>query len=102
MGRVTVSKPAQSDLDGIWDHLAVQASPEIADFVIARLYEGINRAANAPVLYQRTEFMGRPRRVNVFEYAIFFEIDPDRDGVTVWRILHGRRRLGPLVRRPDA
>jgi plasmid stabilization system protein ParE len=101
MAMVTVSRPAQADLDTVWDYLAETASPAIADFVIARLYEAMHRAADAPLIYQRTDFAGRPRRVNIFEYAIFFEIASNEDGIVVWRVLHGRRNLAPLVRGPD-
>lgn len=94
--RISVSRPAQHDLDAIWDYLAKEASPEIADFVIARLYQAMNAAAEHPLLYPKTEFRGKPRRVNVFEYALFYEPLPD-DGILVLRIIHGRRNLGPIL-----
>jgi plasmid stabilization system protein ParE len=47
MARVVVSDPARDDLDGIWDYLARDASPEIADLVVARLYEAMHRAAES-------------------------------------------------------
>ena len=99
--RVVRSDPAIRDLDEIWDHLAIEASPEIADFVIARLYEALYRAAENPLLHrEREEYSGRPRRVNVFRYAIFYEQLPEADGIFVWRIIHGARYLPDLVSRP--
>jgi plasmid stabilization system protein ParE len=99
--RITRSGPAADDLDSIWDYLAAEASPAVADFVLARLFEAMSRAAENPHLYpERFEYRGRPRRINVFEYAIFYEPLPEGDGIFVWRVLHGRRRLAPLVKRP--
>jgi len=94
--RITLSRPAQNDLDAIWDYLAKEASPEIADFVIARFYQAMNGAAEHPLLYPVTSFRGNPRRVNVFEYALFYEPLPD-DGIFVLRIVHGRRNLGAIM-----
>lgn len=92
--RVIRSDLANDDLDGIWDYLAAEASAEIADFVIARLFEAMHRAADNPLQYrERTEHRGRPRRINVFEYAIFYEPLPEGDGIFVLRVIHGRRDL---------
>jgi plasmid stabilization system protein ParE len=94
--RVTISGPAKDDLDAIWDFLAKEASPEIADFVIARLFEAMNRAAEHPLMYPETDFRGKPRRMNVFEYAVFYEPLAE-DGIFVMRIVHGRRNLGRVL-----
>jgi Plasmid stabilization system protein len=94
--RVSISGPARDDLDAIWDYLAAKASPEIADFVIARLYEAMNAAAEHPYLYPETEFHGKPRRVNVFEYAVFYE-PATKGGILILRIIHGRRDLAKIL-----
>jgi plasmid stabilization system protein ParE len=94
--RVSISGSAKDDLDAIWDYLAREASPEIADFVIARLYEAMNAAAEHPHLYPETEFRDKPRRANVFEYAVFYE-PVAGGGILVLRILHGRRDLTKLL-----
>jgi plasmid stabilization system protein ParE len=101
LSRIIRSDLANVDLEDIWDGLADRASLEIADFVIARLFEGMRRAADDPLAFaRRSEFSGGPRRINVFEYAIFYEPLPEGDGIFVWRIIHGRRNLTRLVRRP--
>jgi len=97
--RIVRSKSADNDLLGIWRYLAVEASLEIADFVIARLYEAMARAAEHPLMYRRTEYRGKPRRINVFEYAIFYDPLPDGNGIRVRRIIHGRRNIARLIRR---
>jgi plasmid stabilization system protein ParE len=100
IARVTLSRPASNDLDAIWDYLAGEASEAIADFVIARLFEAMDRTAEAPFMYRRTEFPGRPRRLNVFDYAIFYEPGDPGEGIVVWRVVHSRRSLSRLIRRP--
>ena len=96
--RVIRSDPAIADMDGIWDHLAHDASPEVADFVAARLYEAMHRAAENPELHRvRTEYLHHPRRVNVYNYAIFYDPLPEGDGIFVWRVIHGARDLPELV-----
>ncbi|RJF87480.1 type II toxin-antitoxin system RelE/ParE family toxin [Oleomonas cavernae] len=100
--RVIRSASARHDLDAIWDRLAGQAGPEIADAVLARIFETMYRAADNPFLYrERPEHTGRPRRVNVFRYAIFFEALPDGDGIFVWRVIHGSRDLPRFIFRPS-
>ena len=48
--------------------------------MIARLYEAMYRAAEAPELHPaRTEYEGAPRRINVFNYAIFYDPLPEGD-----------------------
>ncbi len=94
------SKSAENDLIAIWNYLAAEASPAIADFVIARLYEAMNRAAEHPSMYRQTEYRGKPRRINVFEYAVFYEPLSDGNGIRIRRIVHGRRDLARLIGRP--
>jgi plasmid stabilization system protein ParE len=50
--RLTISDPARQDLDEIWDNLAREASPEVADFVVARIYEAMYRRGTAAGLSQ--------------------------------------------------
>jgi toxin ParE1/3/4 len=96
--RIIRSDPANDDLDRIWDYVASTGSPEIADFVIARLFEAMHRAAANPKLYrERSEYRGRPRRINVFEYAIFYEALPEGDGIYVLRVIHSRRDIPRVI-----
>ncbi|MFO1186257.1 MAG: type II toxin-antitoxin system RelE/ParE family toxin [Alphaproteobacteria bacterium] len=97
--RVVLTAPADRDLAAIFEYLATEASLSIADLVMARLLEAMGRAALFPRLYQeRLEFTGRPRRINVYSYAIFYDLLPSGD-VRILRVLHGRldldRYLGP-------
>jgi plasmid stabilization system protein ParE len=94
--RIKISRPARDDLDAIWDYLAHEVSPEIADFVIARLFEAMNRAAEHPGLYPKSKFRGNPRRINVFEYAVFYEPATEHS-IFVLRVIHGRRNIGRII-----
>jgi plasmid stabilization system protein ParE len=99
--RIFRSDPANKDLERIWDHLAEDASSAIADFVIARLFEGMEQAASNPTIYRRRdELTGAPRRINIFDYGIFSEELPEGNGIFVWRVIHGRRNLNRRIRRP--
>ncbi len=43
---------------------------------------------------------GSPRSIVVRPYVIFYEPLPKGDGIAIWRVLHGARRLEGLVERP--
>lgn len=99
--RIIRSASARQDLDDIWDYLAAEAGPDIADMVLARLFEALYRAADRPLLHRpRPEYLGAPRRINVFRYAILYEPLPEGDGIFLWRVIHGSRDLPRFVFRP--
>ncbi len=99
--RIVQSARAKQDLFDIWRQLDIKAGPEVADALVARLVEGIYRAADRPLLFrQRRELRGSPRRLNVLRYSIFFEVLPEGDGIFVWRVLHGARDLRRVLHRP--
>ncbi len=95
------SARVRQDLFDIWRQIEIEAGVQMADAVVARLVEAIDRAADRPLAYrQRQELRGSPRRLNVFRYAIFFEVLPDGDGIFVWRVVHGARDLRHILQRP--
>ncbi|HVY33922.1 MAG TPA: type II toxin-antitoxin system RelE/ParE family toxin [Caulobacteraceae bacterium] len=99
--RIVRSASARRDLDDIWDYLAREAGLEIADAVLARMFEAMYRAAERPLLHrQRPEYTGSPRQITVFRYAIFYEPLPEEDGIFVWRVVHGARDLPRHIQRP--
>lgn len=58
--------------------------------------------ASAPYIgRERAEFDGNPRSLVVHPYVIFYEPLADGDGIAIWRVLHGARRMEDLLRRPD-
>jgi plasmid stabilization system protein ParE len=90
---VVLSLPAEDDLNSIYDYLASEASPEIADFVMARLFEAMHRTAAYPLsLRERPDYLGH-RRINVFNFAIFYLPQPTGQGISIVRILGGRQDI---------
>jgi plasmid stabilization system protein ParE len=50
-------------------------------------------------MYPKTLYEGRPRRINVFEYAVFYE--PESDGsIFILRVIHGKRDVAQLMQKP--
>ena len=47
------------------------------------------------------EFSGAPRSLSVWPYVIFYEPLAGGDGIALWRILHGARRMDDLLKPPD-
>src|ERR1044072_3865354 len=97
--RVVRSERAKRDLQSIYSYPPSEPSPEIADFVIAGLFEGMRRAAANPFMFrERTDLPGRPRRLNVFRYALFYDPLPDGDGVFILGIIHAERDIPRRLR----
>lgn len=87
--RVVLSQPAEDDLRSIYRYLAARASPEVADFVLARFFEAMRRTAAYPLSHRERPDQLEYRRMNVFEFAVFYLPLPTGDGITVVRVLHG-------------
>lgn len=99
--RILRAPEARQDLLDIWAYIAEQASASVADTFLARLIGAMEIIAYAPHIgRERPEFPGSPRSIAVKPYVIFYEPLPEEDGILVWRVIHGRRELGRVVRRP--
>ena len=102
MARILRAPLARADLLDIWTYIASESSPSIADTVLARIYGALEVVASAPYIgRERAEFDGSPRSLVVRPYVIFYEPLADGDGIAIWRVLHGARRMEDLLRRPD-
>ncbi|HKP78178.1 MAG TPA: type II toxin-antitoxin system RelE/ParE family toxin [Phenylobacterium sp.] len=101
MGRILRAPLARADLLDIWAHIANESSPSIADTFLARIYGALEVVASAPYIgRERAEFPGSPRSLVVRPYVIFYEPLAESDGIAIWRVLHGARRMEDLLRRP--
>jgi plasmid stabilization system protein ParE len=49
---------------------------------------------------KRTDLRGGPRSFPVRPYTIIYAPLPERDGIFVWRVMHGARDLKRIVKRP--
>ena len=99
--RILRAPEARQDLLDIWNYVAREAAPAVADSVLARLYGAMEVVADAPLIgRERPEFPGTPRSIAVRPYVIFYEPLPEVDGILMWRVIHGARNLPRLVRSP--
>ena len=101
MSRILRAPLARNDLLDIWAYIADGGSAAIADGFLARIYGALEVVAQAPYIgRERAEFPGSPRSIVVRPYVIFYEPLPEGEGIAVWRVLHGARRMEDLVERP--
>jgi toxin ParE1/3/4 len=101
MSRILRAPLARADLLDLWAYIAEESSPAIADTFLARIYGALEVVASAPYIgRERPEFPGAPRSIVVRPYVIFYHPLAEGDGIAIWRVLHGARRLEDLVRRP--
>jgi len=99
--RILRAPEAHQDFLDIWGYIAGESAPSVADTFLARLYGALEMVAYAPLIgRERPEFPGNPRSVAVHPYVIFYEPLAEGDGILVWRVIHGARKLGRLVRPP--
>ena len=100
MARILRAALARRDLLDIWAYIADEGSPSIADTFLARIYGALEVIASAPYIgRERSEFPGSPQSFVVRPYVIFYEPLQDGDGIAIWRVLHGARRMDDVVRR---
>ncbi|WP_394762696.1 type II toxin-antitoxin system RelE/ParE family toxin [Phenylobacterium sp.] len=101
MARILRTPLARADLLNIWTYIAGESSPAIADTFLARIYGALEVVASAPYIgRERSEFDGGPRSLVVRPYVIFYEPLAEGDGIAIWRVLHGARRMEDLLRKP--
>jgi toxin ParE1/3/4 len=102
VSRILRAPLARNDLLDIWTDIADGSSDAVADGFLARIYGALEVIAQAPLIGRvRAEFPGSPRSMVVRPYVIFYEPLSEGDGIAIWRVLHGARRLRDLVERPS-
>jgi len=101
MARILRSPLARDDLIEIWAYITSESSPSIADRFLSRIFGALELLGSAPLIgRERPEFPGSPRSIVVRPYIIFYEPLSEGDGIAIWRVLHGARRMEDMVRRP--
>jgi toxin ParE1/3/4 len=97
MPNVTLSEYVESELEAIWDYIAID-DIEAADRFVESAYGTFQELARMPGLGRARNFSRaglrelRSFRVKGFEnYLIFYR--PISDGVEVFHVLHGARDL---------
>jgi plasmid stabilization system protein ParE len=95
--------PAEQDVTDIWFYIAAENSTTVADAMLTRISAALDRLAFAPMIgMRRGDLTGAPRGFVVRPYTIIYQPLPKRDGILVWRILHGARDLRFIVKPPSA
>lgn len=100
--KVSLSQKAKNDLIGIYRHIAdVLLSPINAEKQLDRLYDSISSLDEMPErfrIYDIEKWHGRNLRVMpVNNYLVFYVPDPDKQNVTVVRILYGGQDVNDLL-----
>jgi len=88
--RLLRTPEAVDDLDGIWDHIALD-NMSAADRVLDELHERFALLARNPEIGELQPLLagGTYRRFTYRNYVIYYR--PMDDGIIVIRVLHGAR-----------
>ena len=98
MSRFDLAAIALKDLEDLYDYIA-DDNPAAALQVLIEMEEGFELLAERPMLgVKRPEYGHRMRMWPIGEYLIFYR--PMNDGVRVARVLHSKRKIRRLIRRP--
>lgn len=95
--RVTLSREAESDLEGIGDHIGLDDPDRAASFILELRDAAMGLAEfprRFPVLRNRSG--GQIRKRSYGRYVILYEASAD--GVRILRVLHSARRFSVLLR----
>lgn len=91
---VILSPLAQDDLDGIWDHIALD-SPVMAEKYLRKLHKKFQNIADQPMMGRgRPELMPNLRSFPIDGYVVFCR--PEGDGITLIRVLHAAGDLDQI------
>jgi len=96
VNRFSITEEAISDLDEIWDYIA-EDNPFAANRVIDSIWDVFDLLVDNPRMGRI--FQTRNAAIRVFphnQYLIFYR--PEREGILILRILHGRRNIDDLIR----
>ena len=99
MTRVVVSARANDDLAEILQYLTAEAGPRVARDYRERFRTFYRLVGDHPDIGPARSRLGQGIRIGVVDpYLAIYR--RDRDGVTVLRIVHGRRRITGAMLKP--
>jgi antitoxin ParD1/3/4/toxin ParE1/3/4 len=92
-----LSREAKSDLLNAWKYLEENASAEIANEVIAKLYAGMDRLSKSPGIgHQRNDLTDLPVKfLHVRPYLIVYA--PEERPLGIVRVLHTSRDIPTIL-----
>ena len=95
MPRILRTPQANEDVLAIWSYIA-QDNVTVADELVRRIDEVLQRLAGNPFMGAlHEEYRPGLRVLPVGNYIVFYH--PVDDGIEVYRVLHGARRLEDLL-----
>ena len=96
MSRVLLTRQAETDLEEIWLHIALE-NPVAADDMIDAIVDHAKIIAAQPLAGRaRPELAAELRSFPEGNYVIFYQ--PVPDGVRIIRVLHGARDVDAIFR----
>lgn len=100
MKQFRLSPQAETDLDEIWEWVAIQSgTAKIATAVVSQIVEHLWTLARFPHVGRKRDTDLRPglRSFTAGDYLILYRMDKRR-GVLVLRVLHGARDIPALFK----
>ena len=99
--RITVLKLAKEDLRAIRTYLSDYGAGALTKFR-ARFEEFCRQVANLPHMYSIYEHNSLYRRaVLIYDYLVFYRVNESAETIEVYRVLHGKRNVVPLIEREE-
>ena len=95
--RVSILKLARNDLREIREYLS-----EFGESPPEKFRESFEKfclqVANMPYIFNEYEHNPTYRRaVAIYEYLIFYQVDEKKGIIKIYRVLHGKRNIMPLL-----
>jgi toxin ParE1/3/4 len=102
MTQLDVTRRAARDADEIFHYLTSVAGPRTAERHFLRIQKTIERLADWPETAQRRPDLGRDVRLAVVApFIVIYRYEPEKDVLTILRILHGRRNVTDRMINPS-
>lgn len=100
--RVVQSSDAARDLTSIYDWIAEDSGARRARAVLERFERAFNQLAAFPGMGRlQPQYAGAPRSFPVSPWMVFYEPLEDGRGITVLRVVDGRRDLSAVLGREE-
>jgi plasmid stabilization system protein ParE len=91
--RIVLSTDAESDLDILFDYIARDSGIDRAEAVLRRIEDTLFSLAASPRIGRlRPDLLG-VRAFSVWPWLVLYEPLWSGDGISVWRVIDGRRDL---------
>ena len=98
--KVSILRLAKSDLREMHEYLSEHGDDPPIKFR-ASFEKFIEQVSAMPNMYSKYEYAPAYRvAVIAFDYLVFYQADESAGEVKIYRVLHGRRNIAPLLAQP--